>query len=124
MSIHILDVGQCGIDGPRMERLWREELGAKVTRVDDAGAASQKLRQGHYDVVLVNRVLNRDGSSGLEVIKTLKSEGVKTPIMLVSDLEEAQEEAVALGAVPGFGKASLDDPQTLELVKTTAGAKG
>jgi len=32
MPIKILDVGQCGFDGPRMSRLCREKLDATVDR--------------------------------------------------------------------------------------------
>ena len=37
--------------------------------------------------------------------------------MLVSDFDAAQDQAVALGAVRGFGKAELCDPGTFELVQ-------
>ena len=37
--------------------------------------------------------------------------------MLVSDLPEAQNQAVALGALPGFGKSALSLPQTLDRLR-------
>jgi len=52
----------------------------------------------------VNRVLAADGSSGMKVIETLLGTGTKVPVMLVSDFTEAQDTAVSLGAVRGFGK--------------------
>ena len=118
----ILDVGQCGFDGPRMARLWHEALGGKVECADTGDAAIEMVRKNDYDVVLVNRVLAADESSGLEVIERLLELGMKTPVMLVSDQPEAQDAAVRLGAVRGFGKAHLGERSTLELVSHVASA--
>jgi CheY-like chemotaxis protein len=119
MPANILDVGQCGFDGPRMAKLWHEALGAKVHDCGTCEAAVQQVKKNKYDLVLVNRVLASDGSSGLDVIRELVKSGVSTPVMLVSDLQEAQEEAVALGAVRGFGKADLGEQSTLDLIAQT-----
>ena len=119
MALRILDVGQCGFDGPRMATLWHEKLDAKVDRSPGLADAEKKLKLNQYNIILVNRVLAADGSSGIEVIEALLKE-TKTPVMLVSDHLEAQDEAVALGAVRGFGKAHLGEPETLELVRQAA----
>src|SRR5579872_6164864 len=125
MAIRILDVGQCGFDGPRMAALWHDRLDATVDRVVNGAEAVRRLKEGGYDIVLVNRVLAADGSSGLEVIAALLRMKTSVPVMLVSDLPEAQDAAVALGAVRGFGKAELGEPATLELVASVAtGASG
>jgi DNA-binding response OmpR family regulator len=116
----ILDVGQCGFDGPRMARLWQEALGAEVDCAQASDDAVEMVQSNEYDVVLVNRVLAADGSSGLEVIARLLELGLKAPVMLVSDLPEAQDAAVRLGAVRGFGKVHLGEPSTLELVSRVA----
>ena len=116
----ILDVGQCGFDGPRMARLWREALEAEVERADTGEEAAELLASHDFDLVLVNRVLAADRSSGLEVIERLRGQNLRVPIMLVSDLPEAQDAAVALGAVRGFGKAHLGERSTLELVSSVA----
>ena len=116
MAIRILDIGQCGFDGPRMEKLWHKAIGATVDRCASSADALACAAQNDYDIILVNRVLDADGSSGLDVIRSLIEAGVSTPIMLVSDLPEAQDAAVQLGAVRGFGKAALGDPETIELV--------
>jgi len=124
----ILDVGQCGFDGPRMARLWRETLEAEVERADTGDEAAQLLASHDYDLVLVNRILAADRSSGLDVIERLRAQNVHVPIMLVSDLPKAQDAAVKLGAVRGFGKSHLGERSTLELVSSVArdhaGAKG
>lgn len=53
MKIRILDIGQCGFDGPRLEELWNEELGARATRAGDAAEAGQHLHRDTFDVILV-----------------------------------------------------------------------
>jgi CheY-like chemotaxis protein len=123
MAMRILDIGQCGFDGPRMESLWREKLGATVDRCDSGGDALKCLGRAKYDVVLVNRILARTGDSGLEVIRNLIASGMKTPVMLVSDRSDAQDQALALGAVRGFGKAELGEQSTLDLVQSVAAGK-
>jgi CheY-like chemotaxis protein len=123
MAIKILDVGQCGFDGPRMASLWQEQLGATVERVDSGDEAAEQLGKGKFDLVLVNRLLARDSTSGLDVIKELLARDASVPVMLVSDKPDAQEAAVALGAVRGFGKADLGEPATIELVRSVAGGE-
>jgi CheY-like chemotaxis protein len=120
MAIRILDIGECGFDGPRMAALWQKKLGAQVDRIASGEEAQQRLDEHDYNLVLVNRVLAVDGSSGLDVIKTLRDTGTKVPVMLVSDLADAQDAAVELGAVRGFGKSRLEDQSTLDLVERVA----
>jgi DNA-binding NarL/FixJ family response regulator len=123
MSLRILDVGQCGIDGPRMERLFREKLGATVSNASSIDEVRQCLKQDQCDIVLVNRDLAGDGSSGVELIASLMKEGCQVPMMLVSDYPQAQDEAVACGALRGFGKTELDNPATLKLIQKAAGGQ-
>jgi hypothetical protein len=42
-------------------------------------------------------------------------------VMLVSNYPEYQSQAVALGALPGFGKAALREPDTAELIRKALG---
>ena len=59
----------------------------------------------------------------LDLIKQVKSLNPDCKVMLVSDYEDAQDQAVANGAVRGFGKSTLEDPATLDLIKATAGVQ-
>ena len=120
MAIKILDIGQCGLDGPRMKRLWESKLGATVTRVDTAEEAAGQLKEHDFNLVLVNRVLAATGDSGIDTIRELRAAGNTLPIALVSDREDAQQEAVEAGAQHGFGKADLQEQATIDLVKTLA----
>lgn len=119
MNKSVLDVGQCGFDGPRLERLLSRGLHCEVTQSDSIEDAMEKLQSRDYDLCLVNRELAFEGTSGLDLIKQAKEAGVQTPMMLVSDREDAQKKAVALGALPGFGKSGLGDPDTLEFLRKT-----
>lgn len=116
MAMRILDVGQCGFDGPQIEHLLHKRLGAKVESAATAEEAHQKLADHSYDLVLVNRIFAADGSSGVDLMEELVREASPTPVMLVSDRKDAQAAAMKKGAIRGFGKADLDDPKTFDLI--------
>jgi len=60
--------------------------------------------------------LDFDHSDGLEIVRRLKADPqwAAVPVMLVSNYPEYQQQAIAAGAEPGFGKAELTSPATLE----------
>jgi hypothetical protein len=64
----------------------------------------------------VNRLVFEDGSDGLALVRAMKSggEAPHTPVMLVSNFADAQARAIAERAEPGFGKAALHAPDTLD----------
>jgi len=105
----ILSVGQCSFDHGSINRHLGQTYGAEVARADTKGQALATLRAGEFDLVLVNRVLDADGSSGLDLIRAIKADPTLAglPVMLVSNYEDAQVEAQSLGALPGFGKTDL-----------------
>lgn len=114
-SRRVLDVGQCGHDHGLITRLLAG-FGASVDRVKSLEEAKRALREARYDLVLVNRQLDADGSPGVDVVRAIKTDSdpalSAVPVMLISNFPEAQDEAVAAGAALGFGKAELNDPQT------------
>ena len=120
MTLRILDVGQCGFDGPAIQQALKGELHARVDRADTADETKRQLASAKYDIVLINRELNADGSSGIDLIADLAQSGVTVPLMLVSDRVDAQVLAVAIGGVRGFGKSQLHDPATFDLIKKSA----
>ncbi len=115
----VLSVGQCGADHGGIARTLRQAFGAEVVPAEGADPAVKELRQKDYALVLVNRVFDADGGSGVDLIRRLKSEAAlaSVPVMLVSNYDDAQKEAEAAGALPGFGKASLGRPQMLERLR-------
>jgi two-component system chemotaxis response regulator CheY len=114
----VLSVGQCGADHWSISRTLQRAFAVEVEPAATAVQALQKLRQGSYALVLVNRVFDADGGSGLDLIGQLKADGQlrEVPVMLVSNYADAQQQATAAGALPGFGKASLGSPQMLQSV--------
>ena len=114
----VLDVGQCDFDHDNISRLLSEEFGADVKQAATGEEAFHIVRAGHYDLVLVNRILDANSTSGLELIQRLLSneDTRATPTMLVSNYTEAQDVAVALGATRGFGKNTLTSPETRDLL--------
>ena len=119
----VLSVGQCCADHGAITRTIQGHFDATVVPADDLAEARAQLREGAFDLVLVNRILDADGSSGLDVVKQLKADEASRdlPVMLVSNYEESQQQAVQAGAVRGFGKGALGQPQTIARLRTYLG---
>ena len=117
MTKKILDVGQCGVDGPAIRHMLQDELGANVVDAPTADVADAKLAESDFDLILVNRVFAKDDASGLDWIETYKTGGGDVPVMLVSDKDDAQAAAEELGATRGFGKSEMDDAATVEVIR-------
>jgi CheY-like chemotaxis protein len=119
----VLSIGQCLADHGAIERTLHQNFGAEVEAADTPAEASDKLRETTFDLVLVNRILDRDGSSGLEVISQLKRDDAlhAIPVILVSNYPDAQEQAQNRGALPGFGKANLGQPVMLGRIREVLG---
>jgi hypothetical protein len=119
----IVSVGQCGFDNSQIRELVRAVApGFEVKFADDLAETAEILGESHGRVrlVLVNRILDADGSRGVDLIRTIKSGSDRfgpVPLMLVSDLESAQAQAIAEGALPGFGKSSLRSVQTRDRLR-------
>lgn len=123
MAKRVLNVGQCGPDHAGIRALVEGRFGAEVVRADNAADALEELRGGEYDLVLINRLLDCDGSEGMDVLKKIKSDDAlaAVPVMLVTNYPEYQRAAVAAGGVQGFGKAELDRPETVERLHSLLG---
>jgi two-component system chemotaxis response regulator CheY len=115
----VLSVGQCFADHSGITRVLRGSFGAEVVGADSQREALDLLRQESFALLLVNRVFDADESSGVDLIRAVKAEEElrDIPVMLVSNYEDAQAQAVREGAVPGFGKAALGQPHMLARVE-------
>ena len=122
----VLDVGQCNLDHGNLTSMLTEKFGAGVERASTGQEAVEAIRAGQFDLVMINRILDVDGASGLDLIAQLKNNAdtATAPTMLVSNFADAQEAAVALGALPGFGKSALTAPETHELLAPLLGNDG
>jgi PleD family two-component response regulator len=122
MKKRVLDVGQCNPDHAAIRSLM-ESFGAEVDRVALPSQAMAALQDQSYDLVVVNRKIDQDYTDGTELIKMMKAneQTSSVPVMLVSNLPEAQKEARSLGAEPGFGKDYLRARSTMELLENYLG---
>jgi CheY-like chemotaxis protein len=124
MSKLVIDCGNCAPDHAAIRRLIESRFAAKVVQTENGDETLQRLETGRADLILVNRKLDCDYSDGLEVIRLLKAhpQWKSIPVMLITNYAEHQQAAVDLGALPGFGKLSLNDPATAELLHPLLGS--
>ena len=110
----VLDVGNCWLDRRAVRHLVETHFDARVDSVSGAGEALDALRRNTYDLVLVNRTFGGSQTAGVDLVTQIKSDPqlAATPVILLSNHPEAQQQAAAAGAEPGFGKAELEDEAT------------
>lgn len=111
----LLDVGNCDPDHAMIRRMLTENFDVTVDRVMFVNDAIAKMKAAPYDLVLVNRLIFDDGSEGMALLKQAKVDPELTdvPIMMISNFPEAQAASQEAGGVPGFGKKSVNTPQTV-----------
>ncbi|MCZ6654549.1 MAG: response regulator [Planctomycetota bacterium] len=121
----VLNVGQCQPDHSSIREFIQAEFGAEVEYCADISAAMKRLCEQWFDLVLVNRIIDATLDEGSELIQQMKeSEFLReVPVMMVSNFDSAQVAAADLGAVPGFGKARLEENETRELLRQYLGAQ-
>jgi two-component system, OmpR family, response regulator len=71
-------------------------LGHPVRHVDTAEAGLLEGRAGSAAIMIVDRMLH--GADGLSIIETLRGEGVKTPVLVISALSSVDERIHGLRA--------------------------
>ena len=62
MTKRVLDVGNCDLDFTNISALMREQFHASVQRSHTKTDALTALQREKFDLVTVNRLLDRDGS--------------------------------------------------------------
>jgi CheY-like chemotaxis protein len=98
-----------------VSRVQRELI---VSMADDDRELLREIEQG-ADLVLLNRVLDYgfEQTDGASLIAELRAQYPDLKMMLVSNYPEAQAEAVAAGALPGFGKRELGSERVTKLLR-------
>ena len=119
----VISVGQCGYDNSRIRSLIRSiDSTVEIKETDSHQETMEVLASlGEAALVLVNRVFDMDGASGMGFISQLKSKESQfagIPVMLVSNYEKSQAEAIANGAIPGFGKSELQSVETRQKIES------
>jgi CheY-like chemotaxis protein len=115
MPKRVLDVGQCGPDHATIRSFLARHFDCEIVQAHGPADALEQLRGRRFDLVLVNRKLDRDYSDGIEIIRLVKADPAiaDVPMMLITNYPEHQTAAAAAGAVPGFGKLEFDQPETV-----------
>jgi len=113
----VVAAGNCMADHGSLSSLLTSQFQAELVGVDSAAELQAALEKGDVDLVLVNRVFDRNGADGVAVIAEICAQEATPPVMLISNFAEAQQRAEAAGALPGFGKAALRDAATLEKLR-------
>jgi two-component system chemotaxis response regulator CheY len=119
----VLSVGQCAADHATIRRVIEGHFDAAVVSAATFAEALADLRRTPADLVLVNRVLDYDGSEGVDLVGQINADEAlrQVPVMLVSNYEDAQEQARGKGARPGFGKSELNRPETVARLRAVLG---
>ena len=116
-------VGHCWADRIGLRSAVKRAVrGARFERANTTAALQKHLDGGA--VLLVNRVLGGGfgTGNGVELIRDLARDGNAAPMILISNHADAQSEAQAAGALPGFGKSQLGDSAVADRLCSAAEA--
>ena len=119
MSKKVVLVGHCGPDSSFLKMaVSSASRGITVAAADDDQELTHYVNDG-VDLLLLNRELGWgfDQTEGVEVIRTLRVKHPNLKMMLVSNYPEAQAAAVAVGALPGFGKREIGSARVTQLIR-------
>lgn len=120
----VLDVGNCDPDHGMIRKMLMENFDLELDRVMFVDEAVDRMKEKTYALVLFNRLIFADGSEGIELVHRAKANGMtNTPLMMVSNFDDAQEACVTIGGVRGFGKKAIFEPETMEQLSQYLPAK-
>jgi two-component system chemotaxis response regulator CheY len=112
-------VGHCGPDSSFLRiAVSRAQREVQVLAIDDDRDLKRLLDEG-VDLLLLNRQLDFgfDEQEGVALIRRIRAAYPHVKTMLVSNYPDAQAEAVAEGALPGFGKREVNSPRVAEMLR-------
>lgn len=125
MTKRVLSIGQCVPDHMAIVRLVEGNFDATIEQGHVREDSLAALRNGAFDLVLINRKLDRDYTDGVDILLEIKQDPAlrHLPVMLITNYADQQELAVAAGAARGFGKKEYGLPETLEKLRQFLGNK-
>lgn len=111
----VMSIGQCAKDHGSIVRFLKGHFEVEIVPVDTEAEAKRLMGRESFDLILVNRQFDADGTEGVDFISRLKSDAElsRPPVMLITNFPEYADQAESLGAVPGFGKAELGSPDVV-----------
>ena len=125
--IRVALIGHCVPDSGMLKSVVSRIFPAcEVVRVNDEQTALDEVKRS--DLLLINRQMDGDfpGVSGMGINLIRELRGVperKAALILVSNFEDAQQEAVGIGAAPGFGKAKAGSAEAAERMRAAVEAR-
>lgn len=116
----VLDVGNCSPDHSAISSMLRNHFDVNVLRSDQLADTLASLNNHPVDLILINRKLDIDYSDGMDILHAIKKSDAfrDIPVMLITNYAEYQQQAVAAGAILGFGKLELHAPDTLDRLRS------
>ncbi|QDS97145.1 response regulator [Adhaeretor mobilis] len=123
MPKQILDVGNCVPDHSAITQFLTSKFDCEISQTHGPEDTLSMLKAREFDLVLINRKLDRDYTDGAEILKQIKADATiaDVPVMIITNFNEHQEAAVELGAMRGFGKLEFEKSETLEKLKPILG---
>jgi two-component system chemotaxis response regulator CheY len=119
MSKKVVLVGHCGPDSSYLRMtISRVSREISVSMVDEEPDLQNVIENG-ADLLLINRQLDWGfkESEGVSLIARLHADKPDLKMMLISNFPESQAEALAAGALPGFGKRELGSERVASLIR-------
>ena len=120
MAKKVVLVGHCGPDSSYLTMAVKSASSdIQITAADSDAEMEQAIADG-ADLLLLNRVLEYGFAhhTGIELLRDLKKKHPQMKAMLVSNYADAQEAALAEGAVPGFGKRDIGSQKVKQLIQS------
>jgi DNA-binding response OmpR family regulator len=108
-------------DKPVAKALMRklEKAGIKAELVSNGEDALEAISKKSFDLILLDVMMPK--KDGFSVLKEAKENGIKTPIVVTSNLgqKEDKEKAISLGAKDYFVKSDTPVSEIVEYIKTS-----
>lgn len=116
MAKRVLSIGNCGYDHGNLSSALGKHFDVELISAESVKEAMAAVARDQFDLIVVNRLFDSTGESGIDLIRKFK-ETIKTPMMLISNFPEYQQQAMEAGAVPGFGKKEVGKPELVKAVE-------
>jgi len=114
----VMLVGHCGFDAGSLARAVSRVAGDLPVSLINTQQQLDEQADGST-LLLINRILDGrfDARSGVALIEQFTGRDDAPAMMLISNFDDAQADAQQAGAMPGFGKAQMDSPQTQRMLQ-------
>lgn len=119
MAKKVVLVGHCGADSAYLRiAVSGAAKEVSVLTAQDESSLNRYLSDG-VDLVLLNRQLDYGFGTeeGVDLIRDLRAKNPNLKLMLVTNYDDVQQEAIRAGAIPGFGKRELGSARVKQLLR-------